>query len=499
LKKSLRLAAILAAFAMVVGLAIIAAVRLTRSATNAPAERATLSAKGPCSGIKVAAGSSIQAAIDSHPEGATFCIAAGVHRLSEPLEPKDGQRFIGEGEDAVLSGAHPLKTWRREGRSWGASGQTIDSAEGPDRGAPGSQECRYQEDVFLDDTRLVRVLSLSELRRDSFFFDYDADKIYLADDPSGHRLEVARIPAAFVAGGDGIILESLTVEKFANPGGGPGAIDAKDASDWTITNVLVRLNHGRGVTLGNGTKLSDSKLLHNGQLGAGGTPKNASIKGNEIAFNNELDFSGGWAAGGLKAGEAEQVEIAENNVHDNRGSGIWLDEESRDVTIRKNRVTGNRDSGIHYEISCRGRIVENEVENNGAGSEARQGRGAGIQIVASHDVEVQGNTVRGNQNGITVLGRDRGPAGDCRRRTSNVSVRSNRIWLAGDRDRRQRVGLWDADDPVEGIGVTFTANQYCLEDLSQDHFFWKSPVSRQEWQRLGQDDSGDAAFRRGGC
>ena len=55
------------------------------------------------SGIRISPGESIQAAVDSNPEGAKFILGAGTHSLSAPIRPKSGQRFIGEGS-AVFTG-----------------------------------------------------------------------------------------------------------------------------------------------------------------------------------------------------------------------------------------------------------------------------------------------------------------------------------------------------------------------------------------------------------
>src|SRR3712207_2735830 len=61
----------------------------------------------PCEGVAIAPGDSLQQAVDANPEGTTFCLNAGIHRLATAV-PRSGQRFIGEGPDTVLSGARIL-------------------------------------------------------------------------------------------------------------------------------------------------------------------------------------------------------------------------------------------------------------------------------------------------------------------------------------------------------------------------------------------------------
>lgn len=63
-----------------------------------------------CSGVPVAAGSSIQAKVDANPTGTTFCLGAGTFRLTSPIRPKSGDRFIGTGPTTVLDGGSGAST-----------------------------------------------------------------------------------------------------------------------------------------------------------------------------------------------------------------------------------------------------------------------------------------------------------------------------------------------------------------------------------------------------
>jgi parallel beta-helix repeat protein len=56
-----------------------------------------------CSGVNVASGASIQRAIDSHPQGTTFCLS-GSYNTSTAISPKNGDRFVGVGTTNVASG-----------------------------------------------------------------------------------------------------------------------------------------------------------------------------------------------------------------------------------------------------------------------------------------------------------------------------------------------------------------------------------------------------------
>jgi hypothetical protein len=67
-------------------------------------------------------GESIAAKVAAAPEGTSFTLRSGVHRLQQ-FSPKSGQSFTGEA-GTVLSGARLLTDWAREGSLWVHGGQT---------------------------------------------------------------------------------------------------------------------------------------------------------------------------------------------------------------------------------------------------------------------------------------------------------------------------------------------------------------------------------------
>src|SRR5512142_1868021 len=76
----------------------------------------------PPGAIAVEPGASIQAAVDSAGEGATFCLRNGIHRM-QAVRPRSGQSFYGEGR-TILSGSRLLTNYVREGRYWVATNQS---------------------------------------------------------------------------------------------------------------------------------------------------------------------------------------------------------------------------------------------------------------------------------------------------------------------------------------------------------------------------------------
>ena len=121
-----------------------------------------------------------------------------------------------------------------------------------------------------------------------------------------------------------------------------------------------------------------------------------------------------------------QVTVRNAHVHDNDCRGLWADINARDALIEHNLVEGNRAEGIFYEISRDAVIRHNRVYRNGL-------RGAGwywdggITVASSANVEIYGNRLSGNFNGITRTQQDRPDSTPPRHLLTGLHVHDNLI------------------------------------------------------------------------
>ncbi|MCO5090982.1 right-handed parallel beta-helix repeat-containing protein [Bosea sp. (in: a-proteobacteria)] len=474
-----------------------------------PAEAAEGSC--PASAIPVPVGASIPALVAKAPPGATFCIAAGIHR-AQLIVPKDGQVFIGE-PGAVLTGAEPITGLRQQGRFW------IGSAARPGLPPFGTclrsrPRCNDPERFFLDDEPLEPVATLADLGKGMVFRDASSDRFYLAQDPGGRRLEHTRQPYAFRNdGARRVTVRGLIVEKYATPAQ-QGAIFGDEnprATDWLIENNEVRLNSGSGIATGERSIVRGNKVHHNGQLGISPNGADVVIEDNEIYANNILGFDAAWEAGGVKAGAVERLTLRRNHVHDNFGSGLWCDVDCRDILIEDNRVERNADAGIFYEISFGAVIRNNIVRFNGTGRGGQQGSawiwGAGIQIAASEGVEVYGNSVTVAEGGAGIVlvdqARERigrpaagAGAGKLLYRTVGNAVHDNEIIYDGEAGISGGASDVARSNPNFGIietgGNRFDRNTYVLRRAAASPAFaWgDAVVSYERFRNLGQETNG---------
>jgi parallel beta-helix repeat protein len=385
-----------------VGGGLLGAALLVTPAASAPAAPGVANQPCPPGAVAVMPGSSIQAAVDQAGPNAAFCLKNGVHRI-QVVRPLDGQSFYGEG-GTILNGSRLLTDFGREGRYWVASGQTQ---RGQRHGECMSTApaCDLPEALFIDDKPLTQVLSKDEVKPGSFYFDYAGDRIYLGDDPAGHKVEATVGAFAFESLASNILIKNLIIEKYASPAQ-KGAIYGLGTEGWIVRNSEIRLNSGAGIVVGNDSKVIGSNLHHNGQTGIAGEGNGILIENNLIWANNIYGFDFKWEAGGLKLATSDGVVLRGNHVYDNIGPGLWCDIGCRNVVYEGNTVERNHDPGIFYEISFNGTIRDNVVRHNGIGSTWFWG--ADILIAASQDVEVYGNTLTVSPGGCGIMLIDQG-------------------------------------------------------------------------------------------
>ena len=207
------------------------AVEKASDPTRSESTPTTTEGASECEGIRLQPGGDPQAQLQSQPAGKTFCFSAGVYRLTRPLIPKDRQRLIGEA-GAILSGAQVVTEWTQTDGAWRATGYLPSDPFVHGQCTPGYRGCSYAEAIFYDNRQLRRVDTRDELAPGRFFADYDANAIWIADDPSGQTVEVARTETAVTGKSKNVVLAGLTIEKFANRAQ-RGAVQA-EGPGWRI-------------------------------------------------------------------------------------------------------------------------------------------------------------------------------------------------------------------------------------------------------------------------
>ncbi len=451
-------------------------------------------------------GESIQAAASAQPPGATIVITRGEHRLQQVV-PKSGQTFVGE-PGAVLNGSRLLTSFTYEGGWWVASGQTQ---QGLRLGRCAAFEgayydgCRYPEDVFYDDRPLWQVTDPAQLAPGRWLFDYDNDRILLADDPSGRKVEVSVAKHAFsywragqswdTAIPGNVTIRGLVIEKYASPpqhgaiqAGGYGSGDPPDgmSQNWLIEGNELRWNHGAGIRVGDGTLVRDNYIHHNGQSGLASDSTGAIVEGNEIAFNNTMGFDITHGSGGFKFGKTRNLTITGNYVHHNHGPGLWADTDNVGTRYLHNRVEDNSGPGIFHEVSYDAEVAYNEVHRNGYAT-PDWSYGAGILIAHSPGVEVHHNRLSGNADGIVGIDQNPGTGAFGPYVLDRLWVHDNYVeitdgWVGVTQDH--------GDPSVFQRDIRFERNRYRTGGRSHPFAWNDREASPADWLGAGHDLDG---------
>jgi hypothetical protein len=378
-------------------------VTINSTAGNSPAT-VTLSGIGAACNATISPEDNLPQIVGANPEGTTFCFNAGTYRMTKYILPKNNDVFLGLSLGAVLNGSQLVTSWTQSGSYWVASNQPQLIPQTTDVCAIStSTACQFADALFLDNTPLNRVMTLSEVVPGTFYRDYASKQIYIADNPTGHTMEVIVCTHPIIAsetGVDGVTIQGLTIEKFA--GDIEGAVQGLPT--WTIQNNEVRLNHGDGIEAGG--KILGNYSHDNGDFGLeGGYATTAmDVENNEFAFNNWANFLNG---GGAKFEYATNLIVRYNYSHDNNGPGFHTDVDSANVLYEYNHTKNNTYAGIQYEISwdaiIRYNLFEDETSVIPQSEADSLWAHSAIRILNSSNVQVYSNTITDSTNGIAAI------------------------------------------------------------------------------------------------
>jgi hypothetical protein len=442
--------------------------------------------------VGISPGTDIQSMINLYPQGTTFCIHAGTYRLVTPVVVKSYDVIIGD-PGAVLNGSKVLTSFTQSGGYWVASGQTQQAPVGSEKCAPATYTgCRYPEAVFVDNAPLWQVMSLAELSSGEFFFDYAGDKIYVAQDPSGHKVETSIAPAALIGNSgyqDTVTVKGLVIEKFANwPTTYPAAI--RPGKNWVIENNELRFNHKQGVFAYQGTIVRGNYLHDNGAFGMMGGPGDGIlVENNQIAYNNTEGFDPNWAGGGTKFTHTSHLTLRRNNVHHNNGGGLWDDTDCIYTTYEYNTISYNTQPGIKHELSYDAIIRYNTLlYNNSSNAGKSIWYGSDLHLNDSQNVQIYGNTIESGTNGIGLVDIERGSGAYGHYEIRNDSVHDNTVKMKSTAD----TGLVSSrSEPFTSMGNSFTNDTYYVTDIGGVFWQWQGGQTKSGWQAKGQDLSGN--------
>jgi parallel beta-helix repeat protein len=264
-----------------------------------------------------------------------------------------------------------------------------------------------------------------------------------------------------------------------------------EGSGWTIEGNEVAFNATEGIFVGAYATVRMNHVHDNGQLGISGYESdNAIVAGNEVDHNGAPQYVT-FEGGGIKLYKGTNVTVSNNNVHDNDGSGIWLDTDVVNSMVTANTLTNNADAiyddyGIEIEITCNVTVSNNTI--TGTASEGRA-----IMVSSSHDITVTGNVMSGTHNGITLWqDTSRTTQAICGAPSiNNDKVTSNVETLSSGSGYTTGVYLYIGN--TAPTGVVFSGNTYHTPDCGTGHWQWFTTTNTNQsfssWRGIPEDAS----------
>ena len=432
--------------------------------------------------IPIEPGAVASAVVAAAPPGSSFVFTPGTHRLVEVM-PRDGDRFTAE-PGAVLNGALVVDGFVEDGPGRWSAPLPPDVQPQPASGVCQGDlpACGLPEELFVGGVPMRRVLQTGEVGPGSWMLPAGEARVVVGEHPGARVVELSVTPTAIAGAASSVVIEGLNLERYANPANVGVLHMAEGARDWTIRGCSVRRSHGVGIVVRDGASVVGCDLEANGQQGLGGTGEGVLVQGNRIRDNNRAGFDPGWSAGGAKFAVTSGLRVADNEVTGNVGPGLWTDVDCVDTRYEGNVVRGNTTAGIQHEISWAAEIIGNEVTANGSAAPGWVW-GAGIQIVNSSDVVVEGNVVTANRHAIVGIDQRRGGGALGEWRLSRLVVRGNDVRDSGQTGIAQDHG----DVSVYDRHHLFTANRY----RGATSFSWLDAERPwAEWQAFGHDADG---------
>lgn len=294
---------------------------------------------------------------------------------------------------------------------------------------------------------------------------------------------------AFGGPGKGVIIEGFIVQGYSSHENTEGAFRSVGGGvDWTVRNNVIRNNRGAGIQVNPGWKIIGNHIHNNSHVGIiGGGGSGILIEGNEIAHNNAGGEGNPFIdAGGAKFFNTTDLVLRDNHAHHNGGPGLWTDGNNVGTLYEGNLVEDNDHAGIKHEISCRATIRNNTALRNGFDNDGWI-EGAGIVVLNSPNVTVEGNTVRDNNDGIGGVQADRTTSARvCESNLKDFVVRNNLIEMSSG-----HTGI--ASNGGSGVftswGNQFYSNTYILNPASGQFFDWKNAdYTLSQWRGVFPED-----------
>jgi parallel beta-helix repeat protein len=333
----------------------------------------------PSNAVVIAAGASIQAAVDANPAGTAFLLSAGTYS-GQTISPQSGDSFYGQNGQTVLDGGGAQQAFR---------GQCVSN----------------------------------------------------------------------------VTLSGLTIANYAPAAQGVGTLGTDASSvNWVVQNcTFTGTTVGVPIMLGTGMTVSGCSVYGNQMAGisgwnvTGGVIQNNNIYANNLS--NQSPFTATGSNAGIKIAQCTNVQILNNNIHDNTTApGVWTDISCSGTVIDGNTIANNGGPGVLLELDYGATVRNNLIQNNN--QPALDGcLGGGVYLQNAANANVYSNTITGNVGGVWIYQSDRGSGTQGPWVVNNDAIHNNIIQMSA--------GVSGYSSSVSAAAVNFYGNTQHLSGSAQ--------------------------------
>jgi parallel beta-helix repeat protein len=362
-----------------------------------------------------------------------------------------------------LDGTRTVTGWVKDGSAWRHSGWTprFDASVGYSKGAKDGNTAGWQwinpsypmashpDQVWRSGKPLRQVASRSAVKAGTFYLDEGTSRLYVGSDPTGRSIRATDLARAVDVKAAGTVIRGIGIGRYAPSIWHVGAVTVQ-APGVRLENVSITDSStiGLGVIAAD-VVLEKVSVLRAGLLGVhAATADRLKVSNSRLDGNNAERFNSAPVSGGIKVGRTRTVTVTNSSVSNNLGQGYWSDVSVYDTRILNSNVVGNKAAGVFLEISARGTVANNIINDNG---------GDGVKVNNTSSVTIYNNTVVRNGRALNIVQDPRRPDNTSYGQDTRFPTDPEMTWLLGPVTVRNN---------VIGLPTSSASCVLCVEDYS---------------------------------
>ncbi|MDB5166663.1 MAG: hypothetical protein JWM37_735 [Candidatus Saccharibacteria bacterium] len=350
-------------------------------------------------------------AISASAANDSIVVRGGTYRIGNLAVSKSLKIYAYPGEIPVFNGAQSFASgWTTSGSLSSHSYAPKAATDGSGISFTGGQNLsgdgvgKYPDQAWVGGSQLKQVSSQAAVTAGKFYVDRTAKRIYLAaSDVSKGGVEASDKNVFMSISAANTVLRGLTITRYSNGGADYGIINITGNADSSLLQDDVISDaafisvayQGNSNTNANGT-MRNVTVTSSNWMGVSATyTDNLTLDGVKLVNMNQFnEFTYSPQSGGLKTSRTTFTKVINSDISNNKSHGLWFDQSNYHVEVANNTILDNAGSGMFFEISDNLWLVNNYIRSTG-GARA-------VKLAGSSGMNLINNTIIGGADPIGV-------------------------------------------------------------------------------------------------